>query len=360
MTDRNAASSDRSAGAAGTSGSRRILIVRLSAIGDTIHTIPLAAAIKRAFPDCHLGWLVEKPASPLVVGNPLVDWSHVLAKGWLKSPGSIREARSILRRQKFDTVIDVQGLTKSAVAAWLSGARQRIGFTRGEAREMAPLLDNRLVSPTGRHAVDITLSLLSALGLHAPDEPEYAFPDCPAGDKKRIDAFLEKKGIRDSFILMGPWASSLSKCWPIELFAQLAGRLARATGMPSLVLGHGLAERDAVAAAAETEEAMILAPDVSVLGVIELQRRAALFVGSDSFPIHSASGLGRPTIGLFGVTNPARLGPRGPCCRSVYGTLTLVRSRRAREKLDQDCMAGLRVETVESACLEALECARRG
>lgn len=335
---------------------KRFLIVRLSAIGDTIHTLPLAAALKRLHPGCFLGWIVEKPAAPLIEANPLVDWVHVLPKGWLKSLAQIARLRREAHAQHFEIAFDVQGLSKSAVAAWLSGAPIRVGFARGEAREIAPLLDNRLATPRGVHVVDKVLSLLSAINAKPPDRPEFVFPPCSPADKASIEACIRDKPLTCGYCLMGPWGSFAAKRWPLERFLELAERLGRDSALPSLILGHGR-ERDAVTAAlAEHPGApAFLAPDVSPAGVVELARRARLFVGCDSFPMHAASGVGCPTVGLFGVTDPERLGPYGDHGRSVFARLTLLKSTRERRRLDQSNMLALEADTVAKACRECLK-----
>lgn len=332
------------------SASPRILIVRLSAIGDTIHSLPLAAALKRAYPDCHLGWVVEKPSAPLIVNNPLVDWVRVLPKGWLKSPSQVRRLHGDLTEQRFRIAFDIQGLTKSAVAARLSGARLRIGFVRGEAREVAPLLDNHLIQPEGRHAVDMTLSLLRGVNLPVPERGEFVLPPCGETDLAAIDAALAAERYQGGFALFGPWGSFPAKLWPLERFRELAERLFTETGLPSLMLGHGENERGQVEALArQSSETLAAAPDVSLTGVAELARRARVFVGCDSFPMHAAAAVGCRTLGLFGVTDPERLGPYGPNGRSVYEKITLLRSTRKRRRLGPENMLGLTVDKVLTA-----------
>lgn len=334
----------------------RFLIVRLSAIGDTVHTLPLAASLKRHFPDCHVGWVVEKPSAPLVVDNPLVDWHYVLPKGWLKSLGTVRALRRALKEQKFDICFDVQGLTKSAVAGLLSGAKTRVGFARGEGRELAPLLDTVRVEPTGVHAIDKTLSLLSAIGVAAEGEPEFVFPPCPPEDREEIEQFFRQLPFGGQICLMGPWGSFASKRWPVERFVSLSALLKNSLGLTSVILGHGTDEREQVANALDDSASgtAVLAPDVSVAGVVELARRARLFVGCDSFPMHVAAGVGCPTVGLFGITDPERLGPRGALSRSVFAKITLVKSTRERRTLGPENMLALAVDNVAAACFELM------
>lgn len=335
--------------------SPRILIVRLSAIGDTVHSLPLAAALKTLLPSCYLGWVVEKPSAPLIEGNPAVDWMRALPKGWLKSPALVRELCRDLMAQRFQIAFDIQGLSKSAIAARLSGARVRVGFARGEAREVAPFLDNCLVQPQGRHAVDMTLSLLRGVGLDVPETAEFPFPECGDGDRERIGQALGDDRFAAGFLLLGPWGSFPSKLWPLERFLDLAVRLRAGTGLPSLMLGHGATERKRGAElAARSDGALELAPDVSLTGVAELARRARLFVGCDSFPMHAAAAVGCRTLGLFGITDPERLGPYGPNGHAIYHRITLVKSTRERRKLGPENMLGLTVEAVAEKCLELL------
>lgn len=334
---------------------KRILIVRLSAIGDTIHTLPLAAALRDAFPKSYIGWVVEKPSAPLIENNPLIDWVRVLPKGWLKSFSQVKELRRDLRSQKFEVAFDVQGLTKSAVAAWLSGAAIRIGFTRGEGRELAPLLDNRVLPSRGKHAVDMTLSLLAGIGETAPERGRFVFPFPTAADKAVIDQELSCDAYQNGVILMGPWGSFASKLWPLDRFLSLAQRMYAATGLRSLMLGHGESERGQVRdLSVKSGGVLAAAPDVTVSGVVELARRAKLFVGCDSFPMHAAAAVDCPAVGLFGITDPERLGPYGKYGYSVFERITLVKSTRERRRLTPENLMALSVEKVFSACCSAL------
>lgn len=334
----------------------RVLIVRLSAIGDTVHSLPLAAALRRARPDAYLGWLVEKPAAALIEGNPLLDWVGVVPKGWLKKPAETLRLRRLLRGQAFTHVFDVQGLTKSAVAGRLSGASVRIGFTRGEGRELAPFLDNVKIAPEGRHIIDKSLSLLRGAGIDNWGKAEFVLPECSPDDRSAIDAFISREGLTDGFILLGPWGSFAAKLWPLERFLALSGILREKTGWRSVMLGHGEGERSRVRElAAESSGDLLMAPDVGLIGVAELARRARMFAGCDSFPMHAASAVGCRTLGLFGVTDPGRLGPYGDFGAAVHARLTLPASTRERRLLGPENMDALTVEAVAGACLELLE-----
>ena len=151
--------------------SPRILLVRLSAIGDVIHGLPVLCALRERFPEAHLSWVVERTAATLLKDHPALDELIVLPRGWLKSPGEVWRLRERLRGLRPDVTIDLQGLTKSAIAARLSGCRRRIGFGDEKGRELSPWLNTELVDAPAAHVIDANLQLLAPLGIHAPGGP---------------------------------------------------------------------------------------------------------------------------------------------------------------------------------------------
>ncbi|MCD8352455.1 MAG: glycosyltransferase family 9 protein [Planctomycetaceae bacterium] len=330
----------------------RYLIVRLSAIGDTVLTLPLAAALKRVNPNSFVGWVVEKPSAPLVENNPAVDWTYVLPRGWLKSPRTVMAVRQALRAQRFDIAFDVQGLTKSAAAAWLSGAKTRVGFARSrQAREISPWLHTVHVPLAHTHVVDFTLSLLAGAGLPLPEQVEFPVPPPSPEERGRVDAAVGA----DKTVLFGPWGSIEAKLWPLERYGQLAAAIHRETGMRSLMLGHGENERSRAAEVAGAFTIVLdLAPELSLTGVAHLARRSRLFVGCDSFPLHTATAVGCPAIGLFGITDPERVKPYRPPGRAVYETLHLTSSLRDLKHEGANYMLDLTVDKVFKACMDVL------
>ena len=133
--------------------SPRILLVRLSAIGDVIHGMPIAVALRERFPRAFLAWAVEQRAADLLEGHPAIDQRIVLPRGWLRSPSAVWRLRRQLRSLGFDTAIDAQGLSKSAIVAWLCGARRRIGMGGRWGRETQPVAqyDTRRHRRPARH-----------------------------------------------------------------------------------------------------------------------------------------------------------------------------------------------------------------
>lgn len=319
----------------------RILICRFSAIGDTVHSLPLASALRRRFPNAFMAWAVEKPSAELVVGHPSIDRVYVMPRKWLKSPAEVLRLRREMRRDgRFTLAVDVQSLTKSAVAAWLSGARRRLGFSRPSGRELAPLFDTELVAPKGTHVVDQFMSLLAPLDI--PASPvEFALPPCPEKDLEKVEA------AGNGFALFAPWASWSAKCWPLERYGELARRLQ----MNCLMLAHGDEERHRVTVLAGMSGGCLQpAPDVGLLGVAELARRSRVFVGSDSAPMHLAAAAGARCVALHGPTPGERNGPYGEHQAIIQKARPQFANVREQRRSGQEAISAISVDEVCAAC----------
>ena len=154
---------------------RSIVIVKLSAIGDVLHGVPVAVAAKRAFPDCRIGWVVEGRAADVLAGHPAIDHLFRMPRGWLKSTSQVLSLKRQLRAFAADVAVDLQGLLKSGVATWLSGAPVRIGHARPSSREHAWLAYTHPVATTLAHVVERNCALLSPLGI-AATLPDFEMP----------------------------------------------------------------------------------------------------------------------------------------------------------------------------------------
>jgi lipopolysaccharide heptosyltransferase I len=344
----NSPSSDETARRAGL----RILICRLSHIGDCILTLPMLCALRANFPDAHIAWIVETPTDQLLRTHSALDQLIVVRRRWLKSVAEIRRVRRELREMEFDIALDPQGLTKSASCAWLSGARRRIGFARGAGRELSPWLNNELVRPGRTHLVEKSLELLVPLGI---DRPRVCF-DVPvyAEARESIESYVARFHLGCGFALINPGAGWPSKQWPAVRFGELARRLGQRHRLPSVVVWAGAQER----ALAETVVARsgghaLLAPATSLQELAELCRAASLFVSSDSGPLHLAAAVGVPCVGLYGPTRPADCGPYGRGNVSVQAYYQQGSSRQ-RRRAPNDALRAIDVETVGMACGELL------
>jgi heptosyltransferase-1 len=287
---------------------RRILIVRLGAMGDVIHALPAVARLKRAFKGARISWLIEPRWAPLLAANPHVDTViEAPTRAWRKHPlrpatwSDIAALRRRLRAAGYDVAIDFQGLVKSALLARTSGAARILGFSRHDLREpLARLFYSGRVETGARHVVDKNLTLAAALGA---DSGPVEFPLPPGDPPPDLPA--------EQFVLASPVAGWKSKQWPPEYYARLAELLHRRSGM-MLVLDCAAADR------LYCEQIRRLAPAGSchlqvsqIEGLIAATRRARAVVGIDSGPLHLAAALGVGGVAIFGQTDPARNGPYG-------------------------------------------------
>lgn len=330
----------------------RILICRLSHIGDCLLTLPMLNALRDAYPSAFISWIVEKPTDQLLGPHAALDRLIVVRRGWLKSLDEIRRVRRELRALNVETALDPQGLTKSAVCGWLAGARRRIGFTRGIAREAAPWLDNELVQTGRTHLVDKSLDLLVPLGI---DRVRARF-DLPVFETARasIDAFLRESHLGCDYAVINPGAGWPSKQWPAERFGYVAKGLGQSRRLPSVVVWAGEQQRRlADTVVARSGGHAILAPPTSLPELAELSRAAQLFLSSDSGPLHLAAAVGTPCVGLYGPTRPADCGPYGRGHLSVQAYYQSGTSRQRRRGAN-DALRAINHETVVMACEEIL------
>lgn len=290
----------------------RILVVRLSALGDVVHTLPVVAALRRAYPDAQLDWFVDERFDALVGCVPVVD-ARITWPG--KGPHRWRERMRVLgrlRRARYDAAIDVQGLVKSAAAARLSGARRVIGFARAHLREPAARWFYTETVPATRaeHVIAKNLRLAEHLGATpTPWEFPLAVPPSPAVDatRRQLDTVDDAR-----FVVLLPGTAWPSKCWTAARYGQLAARIRAAHGLRSAVVWGPDDKERAVAAAAASDGAAHLAPPTGVADLVAYAQSAAVVVGGDTGPLHLAAAAGARVVGLYGPSDPVRNGPWDP------------------------------------------------
>lgn len=326
----------------------RFLIVRLSAIGDVIHGMPLACALRERFPAAFLAWVVEERAAALLRGHEALDELITLPRGWLKSAGTVWRLRSRLRAMEFDTAIDAQGLTKAAIVAWLSGAGRRIGFGDPWGRELSRWLNTELVDTTAEHAVDRTLQLLLPLGIHSP-AVRFEVPEHPM-DRAAAEETIRQGELEEGFAIINPGAGWPSKLWPPDRYAAVAGHLGRGWGLPTVVVWAGqtersLAERIVSGSGGHAQ----VAPSTTLAELAALARRCRLFIGSDTGPLHLAAAVGTPCVGLYGPWPAKRHGPYGPGHIALQ-EMFFEGPTRARRNAPPKLMEAIDVELVCGAC----------
>lgn len=293
------------------SSTLRILVIRLSSMGDIIHTLPAAATLKHNFPHAELWWAVEPKWAALFEGNPFVDRVLLVDRSWRGLAGTL----SRLRARRFEWAVDFQGLLKSALVASAARAERIFGFHQSQVRErLAALFYSTKVRAQSAHVVDRNLELAAATGASTI---VHAFP-LPEG---RPEGTLPM----GAFVLASPLAGWTAKQWPLEYYGRLARLLRQKWGLPLVVNGP-----------ADAKPELEPIPDVwlhisGVPGLLEATRRATAVVGIDSGPMHLAAALGKPGVAVFGPTDPARNGPYGDSftvLRSPAATTTYKRGNR--------------------------------
>src|SRR3954469_13510211 len=213
--------------------SPRILIVRVTAIGDVIHGIPVLCALRKAYPDAFLAWVAEGTAGDVLEGHPALDELVRVPRRWWKLPREVWRMRQRLRSMRFDIAIDLQCLTKSAITAWLSGAPRRIGKSGAEGRELSRWFNNELVETSGPHVLEDYLSMLRPLGIES-STVKFDLPE-RAAEAEVIDQFLKTSGLAGRrYAVLNPGAGWPSKIWPAERYGALARHLHEAHGISSV------------------------------------------------------------------------------------------------------------------------------
>lgn len=305
----------------------KLLVVRLSAMGDVIHALPAVSALRQALPNAEIGWVIEERWSellcakgyplegPVTEQRPLASRvHHVRTKEWrrdLSAPskwsaiwkdlqGSLDEMRKI----QYDTALDLQGSIRSAIIARWSGTKEVVGSA--EPREgLARLFYGQKIKPSGMHVIEQNVNLVQAwTGQNAP-VPDAVLPRDPAAEAW-CHRYCAEQHI-GKLVLMNPGAGWGAKQWPAERYGQLARELA-GDGY-SVLVNYGPGEEPLAQSVASYSDGATCSVQCSLGELIALTRRAALFIAGDTGPLHLAASLKIPVVAIFGPTDPARNGP---------------------------------------------------
>ncbi len=348
----------------------RILIIKPSSLGDIIHTLPLAHALKRSKPQCSIGWVVERAFHSLLKADPAIDAIYPIHIPSTSDPdagkfaylralratvATLWQLRSSFRASPYGVVLDLQASFRSGLLALMNPGGRRAGFA--DARELNTLFQHeRIAVPAATtHALDKNLLFASHLGCEA--RPGDFFLSTSAEAEAEVDAFLQAAGVYsgERLVYVQPAARWQSKQWLVERWAHLADRLA-ARGLQS-VFGGSAADLPLlrqIGAAMQEVKPLIAAGRLSLLAGAALIKRSALYVGVDTGPMHMAALSGRPVVALFGPTHPERVGPYTTASRVLQAKGLDCLCCRRRFCSHQSCMHGISVEMVEQAVAELL------
>ena len=336
---------------------RRLLIIKPSSFGDIIHALPVLALLRRHWPQTPVDWLVKEDWAELLVHQQALNEVLLLPKSF----SAWRDLRGSLRERRYSMVIDLQGLLRSGVAAVLSQAPVRVGFADGREGSRWCYTERITCSPAAIHAIDRGIDLLRQIGV--PIDGPATFPlTVPAAAERWADALWKRERIvkGENTVVFHPAARGETKRWPAERFAQVADQLASSAGARIVLV----AAREQMAHVDEVARhlrgcAINLAGASSLLELAALLKRASLVISNDSGPMHLAAALDTPVIGLFGPTDPRRVGPYGAGHVVLRKAVDCSRCSRHACVQDGACMNAISVDEVSAAARAILDAMKR-
>ncbi|NQT10707.1 MAG: lipopolysaccharide heptosyltransferase II [Desulfobacteraceae bacterium] len=345
----------------------KILIVKLSAIGDVIHTLPALNAVRKQYPDAHITWLVEEAAYSVIKGHKALDRIIVSKrKTWLKGLAghsclkNIREACGFikeLRDTQYDLILDFQALLKSGVLIGMARGGRKIGFDKGmEHQEHSYIFLNERVPPVDMeiHALTRGMLLLEAIGISS-SEVEY---NIYISDKDRDAAndLLMKHGIKapEFLVAINPMAKWETKLWDNLKFSNLADRLIKQANADVIFTGsHEDSEAIEHIISNMKTRAANLAGRTDLKTLAALYEKTSIVVSTDTGPMHLAAAIGTPVVALFGPTAPWRTGPFGPGHKIIRADLECSPCFKRQCKTIK-CMKQISLDQVFDAAMSAI------
>ena len=295
---------------------KKILIIKPSSLGDIIHALPVAGALRKGFGNAKISWLIRDDFAPILNNHPSVHEvilfkRKLLSKAWYnpKAVAALLQLINHLRRQNFDVVIDLQGLFRTASLSLLSGAKESFGMAG--AREFAHFFYNHKVSQNTEsiHVVDYYLKIAQEAGADI-STVEFALPNNRDADRD-VKNLLSASGVdARNYAVFVPMSRHRNKCWPTEKFAALAEKIYRDFKLDIIATGTK-AEINSVQRLVEIADAPVvnLAGKTDLLQLTALMRNAKLVIANDTGPAHIAAAANVGLVIIFGVSNPARVGP---------------------------------------------------
>lgn len=306
---------------------KRILIIKPSSLGDIVHTLPVAHAVKRCFPDCSVGWIVQKPFAPLLQADDSIDTVHPIRipstsdpladrRAWLKAVKATVSTLQNLRREfqhkPYDLILDLHASFRSGLLGRTNPGGRKVGFSR--AKELNTFFQEHLINipETTAHAQDKNLLFCAYLGIKVADED---FHLCTGEeDRRAVHQFLHSQMADDisPLVYANPAARWQSKFWPIEHWAALTDHLQK-QGI-AVVFGGSPQDTEYIASITRLmkTDPIIAAGRLTLPQSAALIQHASLYIGLDSGPMHIAALARTPVIALFGPTHPSRVGPYNP------------------------------------------------
>ncbi len=329
---------------------KKFLIIKLSALGDVIHALPTATALKKAYPACHISWVVSPAAQDFVKACPDIDEVIIFERQSLNSLSKfchyIKPFAHILKQKNYDCCFDLQGLLKSALIAFLCRAQKKIGYA--DLREGSNLISKAICGKNAKgHIIERYLDTVRSLGVEVSNADlnlkidaaikEHALQLLPSNMQEKLHFCC-------AFIVGTNWPN---KCWPPAHFAALA-KICQKQGITPILFGAGKSDFIRAQEILDKSDGNIisLVGKTSLLETATLIKKVRFCLGGDTGMMHLAAGLKRPVIMLMGPTDPVRNGPYG----QIKNVLTVPYECRfcwkRRCQFKRDCLSCLSPETV--------------
>lgn len=349
---------------------KRVLLIKLTSLGDVIHALPVAASLKKAFPFLKLHWVVEDRCAPLLENHPLLDsvivyprkeiQSLITRRKWGQALKLVKNLRRSLKDLNIDLSLDLQGLAKSGLMALMTWAPHRIGCSG--LKEMSYLISRRIPEGKGLHVVDSNLKAADFLGAKT-EVPEFIM-GIKEEEKAWAKEFLKDGGLSDESRLIGLQFGAVppQKCWPLDKYRAFLEQVSELPQVRIILFGDKTDQERLIPHLSKIPPKVInTMGKLSLRQLMSLIEQCQLFIGGDTGPLHLAAGLGLPVIALFGGTDPGWSRPYGsshtvlykkfpcsPCLLTPNNKFPVCQGRC-------DCMAAISVDEVLDSVRTVLE-----
>lgn len=326
---------------------KTILIIKMSSLGDVLHALPTLAALRQNCPQARIVWAVHPNFAAVLPAKPYIDDVIYIDKKGLKSLSYLRRLRHDLHQYQFDMSLDLQGLAKSAIVAFLSGAKEKYGYW--EMREGSFLVSKGLAGPHKQdHVIERYLDTVRVLG-GTVNGITFPLPDITA-EKEKLKERFQAQGLDGPYVAIVPGARWDVKEWPIPYWQDLIQRII-STGMAVVLLGSrdDAPKGAAITAATGTNKVYDYTGKTNLKELMAAISLSRLYISADTGPLHIANALKKELIALFGPTSPARTGPYGgPGSTYIHILISPTAKATPAHPLVDDpaCMSQLTVDTV--------------
>ncbi|MCE5194414.1 MAG: lipopolysaccharide heptosyltransferase I [Nitrospiraceae bacterium] len=324
---------------------QKILIIKPSSLGDIVHSLPFLTSVSKKFPKAEIHWMVAKGLEGILQGNPMISKLWIINKDKWKKINSINNTFSEiislvknLRKEKFDIIIDLQGLFRSGILTALTGSKLRLGFK--DAREGSSLFyTHKVITELNSHAVEKNLKIAG-------------FLDCPISNVSFDLPFVQNRfdiskiiPKNEKYAVIIPGARWETKKWPADRFGELASKLR----LKSIIVG-GEADIDVAADISKKSmnKGISIAGKTDIGDLIGIIKNSEFIVSNDTGPMHIAVALGVPVFAVFGPTNPIKTGPYGKGNFVFRAEIECLPCYKRKCK-DVKCMKMIQVENVLNA-----------